>query len=78
MKCSLHHRVQENPESVPTIDWVKYKQVVPASAMAVVEKFQKEYETLKIPYPADRYTAKIEADEKDLVSIINYCQVLVF
>lgn len=48
-----------NPAEPPKIDWVAYKQVVPVAGM--VENFQKQYEALKVPYPADTLTAKVEA-----------------
>ncbi|XP_043280135.1 ATP synthase subunit d, mitochondrial [Venturia canescens] len=53
-------RVMSLPEQPVKIDWAYYKQHVPASGM--VEKFQKEYEALKVPYPPDNYTAQIEAE----------------
>ncbi|KAK0081899.1 hypothetical protein PV325_011406 [Microctonus aethiopoides] len=56
-------RMQENPETAPAIDWSYYKKHVSAAGM--VDQFQKEYESLKIPYPADTYTSLIEDQEKD-------------
>lgn len=48
-----------NPAEPPKIDWATYKQVVPVAGM--VENFQKQYEALKVPYPANTLTAKVEA-----------------
>ncbi|XP_003702762.1 ATP synthase subunit d, mitochondrial [Megachile rotundata] len=56
-------RMMANPESPPAIDWAYYKKNI--SAPSLVEKFQKEYEALSIPYPADKYTSAIEAAEKE-------------
>lgn len=57
--------MQENPETAPAIDWSYYKKHISAGSM--VDQFQKEYESLKIPYPADTYTSLIEDQEKDAV-----------
>lgn len=53
------------PEDVPKIDWTYYKKSIVTPGL--VEKFQKEYEALSIPYPVDKYTAEIESEEKQLV-----------
>lgn len=58
-------RVNENPESLPKLDWAHYKKNV---APAMVDKFQKEYEALKIEYPVDKYTSQLDALEKEAVS----------
>ncbi|CAH0730063.1 unnamed protein product, partial [Brenthis ino] len=52
-------RVLANPAEPPKINWAAYKQAVPIPGM--VDNFQKQYETLKIPYPADTLTSKVEA-----------------
>ncbi|KAL0129601.1 hypothetical protein PUN28_001700 [Cardiocondyla obscurior] len=57
-------RMTANPESPPKIDWVYYKKNIPLSGL--VDKFQKEYESLKVPFPADKYTSDIEAEEKQV------------
>ncbi|XP_018340328.1 PREDICTED: ATP synthase subunit d, mitochondrial [Trachymyrmex septentrionalis] len=55
-------RLNENPEAPPKIDWVYYKKIIPI--VGLVDKFQKEYEALKVPYPVDKYTSEIEVEEK--------------
>lgn len=55
-----------NPESPPKIDWAYYRKTI--STAGLVDKFQKEYEALSIPYPADKYTVDIEAEEKQVVN----------
>ncbi|XP_058808863.1 ATP synthase subunit d, mitochondrial-like [Phymastichus coffea] len=60
-------RVSENPESLPKIDWAQYKKYV---SPALVDKFQKEYESLKIEYPADKYTSLIEAQEQEATTVV--------
>ena len=57
-------RMVANPESPPKIDWSYYKKTV--TAPGLVDQFQKQYETLSIPYPADKYTAEIESEEKQI------------
>ncbi|CAG9088732.1 hypothetical protein JYU34_020973 [Plutella xylostella] len=52
-------RVLANPAEPPKINWAQYKNVVPIPGM--VDSFQKQYEALKIPYPADTMTAKVDA-----------------
>ncbi|OWR51902.1 ATP synthase subunit d, mitochondrial [Danaus plexippus] len=52
-------RVLASPPEPPKINWANYKQVVPIPGM--VDNFQKQYEALKIPYPSDTMTAKVEA-----------------
>ncbi|XP_046469461.1 ATP synthase subunit d, mitochondrial [Neodiprion pinetum] len=57
-------RMQANPESLPKFDWAYYKKNVAAAGL--VDKFQKEFESLKIPYPEDKYTSAVEAQEKEV------------
>lgn len=57
-------RMNVNPEAPPKIDWAYYKQNVPI--LGLVDKFQKEYESFKVPYPVDRYTSEVEAEEKEV------------
>ncbi|CAH2090742.1 unnamed protein product [Euphydryas editha] len=52
-------RVLANPPEAPKINWALYKQTIPIPGM--VDNFQKQYEALKIPYPADTMTSKVEA-----------------
>ncbi|XP_055594916.1 ATP synthase subunit d, mitochondrial [Uranotaenia lowii] len=56
--------VLANPEAPPKIDWAFYQKNVPIAGM--VDKFQKAYEALQIPYPADTVTAQIDAQEKQV------------
>ena len=57
-----------NPENPPKIDWAYYKARVPLAGM--VDDFQKKYDGLQIPFPADTVTAQIEQQAKDVVSIL--------
>ncbi|XP_046736148.1 ATP synthase subunit d, mitochondrial-like [Diprion similis] len=57
-------RMQANPETLPKFDWAYYKKNIPAAGL--VDKFQKEFESLKIPYPEDKYTSAVEAQEKEV------------
>lgn len=59
------YRVQEYPESAPKIDWAHYKKLIAVPGM--VDTFQKHYESMKIPFPADNYTKVLDAQEKDIV-----------
>nr|CAD7413413.1 unnamed protein product [Timema cristinae]CAD7434351.1 unnamed protein product [Timema monikensis] len=59
---SYLRRVLASPEEPPKIDWAAYKSRVGVPGM--VEDFQKKYEALKIPYPADTLTVQVEAQQK--------------
>ncbi|EFN64332.1 ATP synthase subunit d, mitochondrial [Camponotus floridanus] len=57
-------RMTANPEAPPKIDWVYYKKNIALAGL--VDKFQKDYESFAVPYPADKYTSQIEGQEKEL------------
>ncbi|KAL6259421.1 hypothetical protein P5V15_009344 [Pogonomyrmex californicus] len=61
-------RMNSNPETPPKIDWAFYKKNI--SVPGLVDKFQKEYESFKVPYPIDKYTSEVEAQEKEVNSKI--------
>ncbi|XP_023945728.1 ATP synthase subunit d, mitochondrial [Bicyclus anynana] len=61
-------RVLANPDAPPKIDWAAYKRAVPIAGM--VDNFQKQYEALKVPYPADTLTAKVEAQSVEVKKAI--------
>ena len=61
-------RMVANPESPPKIDWSYYKKNV--TTPGLVDQFQKQYEAVSIPYPADKYTADIESEEKQMAKKI--------
>ncbi|KAH0947456.1 hypothetical protein HN011_006433 [Eciton burchellii] len=58
-------RMNAHPESPPKIDWAYYKKNISVSGL--VDKFQKEYESFKVPYPVDNYTSQIETQEKEML-----------
>ncbi|EAT44176.1 AAEL004423-PA [Aedes aegypti] len=65
--------VMANPENPPKLDWAYYQKNVPIAGM--VDKFQKAYEALQIPYPADTVTAQVEAQEKQVrEEISKFCK----
>ncbi|XP_070163085.1 ATP synthase subunit d, mitochondrial [Polyergus mexicanus] len=61
-------RMTANPAAPPKIDWVYYKKNIALSGL--VDKFQKEYESFAVPYPSDKYTSLIEAQEKEMLAQI--------
>lgn len=65
----LYHicRMTANPEAPPKIDWAYYKKNIALAGL--VDKFQKDYESFAVPYPADKYTSQLEGQEKELVII---------
>lgn len=50
--------VHANPEVSPKFDWSFYKSRV--ATPGLVDTFQKAYESLKIPYPADTLSAEVD------------------
>lgn len=60
--------VLANPEQSPKIDWAFYKNRV--AVPGLVDTFQKSYEALKVPYPADNVSAQVEALRKETLSDI--------
>ena len=62
-----------NPETPPKIDWAAYKNKVPVAGM--VDSFQKQYESLKVPYPADSVSAQIDQQksqvQKEIEQFVN-------
>uniref|UniRef100_A0A0A9WLZ3 ATP synthase subunit d, mitochondrial n=1 Tax=Lygus hesperus TaxID=30085 RepID=A0A0A9WLZ3_LYGHE len=61
-------RMMANPEQPPKIDWAFYKKMVPIPGM--VDTFQKQYESLQIPIPADTLTSSIDAQESQIKDAI--------
>jgi len=57
-------RMNANPEIPPKLDWMYYKKNIPVPGL--VDKFQKEYESFKVPYPVDKYTSEVEVQEKEV------------
>ncbi|PSN33066.1 ATP synthase subunit d [Blattella germanica] len=57
-------RMMANPETPPKIDWAYYKARVPVAGM--VDDFQKKYDTLQIPYPADTVSAQIDQQQQQV------------
>jgi len=57
-------RVLANPEAAPKIDFAAYKSKIPIPGL--VDSFQKQYDALKVPYPADKLTTAVNAQEKEM------------
>ncbi|XP_054722392.1 ATP synthase subunit d, mitochondrial-like [Uloborus diversus] len=58
-------RVMSNPEKPPAIDFEAYRSRLPNRAM--VDEFEKQYKSIKVPFPADNLTAQVDEQEKKLV-----------
>lgn len=56
--------VLANPAQSPKIDWAFYKNRI--AIPGLVDTFQKSYEALKVPYPADNDTVKVEELRKEV------------
>ncbi|XP_015176002.1 PREDICTED: ATP synthase subunit d, mitochondrial-like [Polistes dominula] len=61
-------RMMANPETSPKLNWEYYRKNV--TTPGLVEKFQKEYEALQVPFPADKYTSLIDGEEKKILQEI--------
>lgn len=66
-------RVLANPPETPKINWAQYKNTIPVAGM--VDNFQKKFEALSIPYPADTLSAKVDAQwaevKKSIEAFVN-------
>lgn len=56
--------VLANPAESPKIDWSYYKNRVAVAGL--VDNFQKSYEALKVPFPADNVSPQVEQLRKEL------------
>lgn len=60
--------VLANPENPPKIDWAHYKKLIPIPGL--VDSFQKQYDAVKVPYPADNVSSQVDAQAKETKSEI--------
>lgn len=60
--------VMSNPEQSPKIDWAAYKKNIAVAGL--VDNFQKQYDAIKVPYPADTVSAQVDAQAKEVDSEI--------
>jgi len=65
---SYLRRVNANPAEAPKLDFSSYKSKIPIAGL--VESFQKQYESYKVPYPSENLTAKIAEQEKQAAAEI--------
>ncbi|CAH0594240.1 unnamed protein product [Chrysodeixis includens] len=63
-----YQRVMSNPPEVPKMDWERYKKTVPVPGL--VEKFQREYKALTVPYPEDKYSIEVDKEWEALQPVI--------
>jgi len=59
---SYLRRVLANPDTAPKLNFAEYKSKIPIAGL--VDSLQKQYDALKVPYPADKLSPEIAAQEK--------------
>lgn len=69
-------KVSTLPEAIPAINWAVYEGKIPVAGM--LENFKKSYGALTIPYPEDKCSAAIDAEEteamKEAVEFMAVCR----
>uniref|UniRef100_A0A8C8Z2X7 ATP synthase peripheral stalk subunit d, mitochondrial n=1 Tax=Prolemur simus TaxID=1328070 RepID=A0A8C8Z2X7_PROSS len=64
---TLTSRLAVLPENPPTIDWASHKANVAKAGL--MNDCEKKFNGLKFPVPEDKYTAQVDAEEKEDVKI---------
>ncbi|XP_054762926.1 ATP synthase subunit d, mitochondrial-like [Lytechinus pictus] len=61
---ALNARLSQMPEQAAVPKWDAYRKSVPVAGL--VDKFEKEFSALKVPYPADTVSDNINTQEKEM------------
>ncbi|XP_033096289.1 ATP synthase subunit d, mitochondrial-like [Anneissia japonica] len=59
---AIRAKFMATPEKPPAIDWAYYKARV--TVPGLVDKFQKQFADVKVPFPQENVTGKIDEQEK--------------
>ncbi len=69
LKINSNYRVAACPEEAPKIDWAYYK--ANAANKAIVEQLEKQYNSIKFPYPDDQGAySKLDSEREVYVSTV--------
>ncbi|KAG8183412.1 hypothetical protein JTE90_023171 [Oedothorax gibbosus] len=67
-------RMMSYPVEPPKIDFETYRKRLPNPAL--VDEFEKQFKAVKVPYPEDKLTAQIDAQEKKLdVALMSFKEI---
>ncbi|WP_411016155.1 hypothetical protein, partial [Salmonella sp. s51884] len=65
---ALKMKLASVPEKPSAIDWDAYRKTVPVAGL--VDKFQKNFDALKVPQPKDTATVVVDGQQKEMDKMV--------